>query len=96
MFNRVICACLQDVIKSKAVSGGNAGKGAKEAVDKSKTKGKGAKKGTKKKGKRQKGIQAQLAPTGPVEVNICDFDVADMSGKYHLRLGVPDAALVFP
>ena len=71
---------------------GKAGaKGAKDA-EKSKTKGKVTKKKGKGKGKRSKGLQS--GPTVPEEVDICNFDSAAPSGKYHLRLSIPAAALV--
>lgn len=87
---------VQAQIKSKAVSAGaKAGKagdkGAKGA-GKSKTKGKVTKKKGKGKGKRSKALQSD--PTGPEEVDICNFDSAAPSGKYHLRLSIPAAALV--
>lgn len=92
----MISVHVQARIKSKAANaGGKAAKqGAKGAKDtgKSRTKGKVTKKKGRAKGKKVKSLQ--IGPTGPIQVNVCDFDSAAPSGKYHLRLAVPAAALV--
>lgn len=78
---------LQDLIKSKAVTG--ADKAGKEA----KTKGKDKKKGKSKKSKKQ---TSEPAISRPAKVDISNFDSFNISGLYHLPLGVPAAVLVCP
>jgi hypothetical protein len=84
---------MQELIRNKAVSGGKANKGAMQetAKGKSNSKSKGKKNGN---GRKSKPLQ--IEPTGPANVEICSFDSANLSGKYHLHLVVPVAALVCP
>jgi hypothetical protein len=92
MKNVVVTAWhMKDAIKSKTVAvGSKGGKGSSKSDKKSK--------GTNKKKGKSKNLKVmQSEPMAPVDVDICDFDSACISGKYRLCLGVPAATLVcFP
>jgi hypothetical protein len=80
---------LQELIKSKAVQADKGSKGKMDKKSNSKSKAKSKKKKKDKSKKRN-----PLQPEGPVDVEICNFDCANISGKYHLHFGAPAAALV--
>jgi hypothetical protein len=82
---------LQELIKSKALQGDKGSKGKMDKKSNSKSKSKSKKK---KKDKGKKRNPSQMESEGPVNVEICNFDCANISGKYNLHLGAPAAALV--